>query len=353
LTNKEKVYGIGLMGTAHVHAGWYAREFREAPQTKLLAVVDDDLKRAHTMLGTEASHVKSFYTDPAEMLKRKDIDIVCIASETSKHLNYAESASEAGKHICMEKVLETNLEKADKIIKSARKAGVKLICPPFVHDSNPVTNKTKELIDNGYIGKPNLAHFHTGHEGLIYSRWEEWFYDPEQSAGGALVDLGVHALYDSLYLFGEAQEISSVMTTVYTERMLGDYPLKNIKTEDNAITTIKFKNKMITVSDVSFTRMADKSNNAIYGTEGTIILHGSASPLMLYSPKNINQKTGQIEWKNPKVSPAKPGIEVIIQLIEKEEGTWRVNGKWARDVLEIVVAAYQSAKTQKTVTLPV
>lgn len=41
----------------------------------------------------------------------------------------------------------------------------------------------------------------------------------------------------------------------------------------------------------------------------------------------------------------------FIYLIEKEENTWRVNAKWARDVLEIVIAAYESAKTKRAISL--
>ena len=43
---------------------------------------------------------------------------------------------------------------------------------------------------------------------------------------------------------------------------------------------------------------------------------------------------------------------MIVDLIENEQGTPRVTGQWARDVLEVVLASYESARTGKTVTLP-
>ena len=346
---REKTYGVGILGAAHVHTSWYARELRESSWAEVKAVVDSNLERAHVMLGEEKSHIPDHYTEPAEMLKRDDIEVVCIASETCRHAEYAIAAAEAGKHICMEKVIALTLEEADEVIRAAEKAGVKLICPPFAHDANPVTRKTKELIEEGRIGTPNLAHFHTGHEGLIYDRWEAWFYDPAQSGGGALVDLGVHPIYDSLYLFGAAQEVTGMTTTFYRERMLGDYRLANIQTDDNAVTTIKFRNDVLCVSDVSFTRMADRSNTAIYGTKGTIILGDPSAPL-LYSHAT---GSGETKWEAPEIPSSKPPVELIVDLIEKEEGTWRVNGKWARDVLEVVLATYESAKTKRTVELPI
>jgi 1,5-anhydro-D-fructose reductase (1,5-anhydro-D-mannitol-forming) len=341
---RSKTYGVGILGTAHVHTGWYAREFRDSTWAEVKAVAEPDQECARAMLGDEAGHIKDFYTEPAEMLRRDDIEVVCIASQTSRHAEYAIAAAEARKHICMEKVIALTLDDADAIMRAAGKAGVKLICPPFVHDSKAEILKAKEIIDQGLIGVPTLAHFHTGHEGLIYSKWEAWFYDPAQSGGGALVDLGVHPIYEALFLFGEASEVSGMAATHYTERMLGDFPLSNIETDDNAVTTMRFKSGTLCVTDVSFTRMADRSNAAIYGTEGTIILGDRSAPL-LYSDASG-------EWKTPDLPKVKPSVEVIVDLIENEEDTWRVNGKWSRDVLEVVLASYESSSTGRTVALP-
>ncbi|MHC4561776.1 MAG: Gfo/Idh/MocA family protein [Planctomycetota bacterium] len=347
---RDTTYGVGILGCAHVHTGWYANELRESSWAEVKAVADPDLDRAKAMLGPEAEHIADFYTDPADMLARGDIDVVCISSETSQHLDFATAAAAAGKHICMEKVIALTLADADVIIDATANAGVKLICPPFVHDSKPELLKVKELIDAGAVGKPTLAHFHTGHEGLIYSPFEAWFYDPAKAGGGALMDLGVHPIYDSLFLFGPAKEVSGMITAAYTERMLGDFPLKGIQVEDNSVTTIKFANDMMVVSDVSFTRIADRSNSAIYGTEGTIILGDAAGPLLVHSPKLPGE--GDDPWHAPELAEGKPAVEVIADLLDSEEGTPRVTGKWARDVLEIVLASYESAKTGKTISLP-
>ena len=345
----KKVYGVGLISFAHVHAIGYARNFQQGPGTKLVAVADSNIERGKE--GANALGIKEFYSDPYDVLKRKDIDIVCITSETARHAEYAVATAEAGKHICMEKVLDVTLERADKIIKAAKKAGVKLICPPFPHDFNPALRKTKELIDDGYIGRPHFAHWHIGHGGPG-GRWSEWFYDPMEAGGGALIDLGVHPIYQVLYLFGEAREVLGTMSNIYSERIIGNKHLTNIQTEDNALTVIKFRNGVVSVSDVSFARRRDISNNAIYGTEGTIVLNSPFAPLTVYSTKMSEEWRG---WSVPELRlpiPPREQMELFLNLIEKEEGTWRVNGKWARDVLEIVLASYKSANTKGAVALP-
>ena len=347
---RDKIYGVGIMGCAHVHTGWYANELRESSWADVKAVADPDLDVARAMLGPEADHVSDFHDDPADLLARDDIDVVWISSRTDQHVPFAMAAIAAGKHVCMEKVLALTLADADAIMAAAAQAGVKLICPPFAHDTKPEMLKVKELIDAGAIGKPTMAHFHTGHEGLIYSPFEAWFYDPAKAGGGALMDLGVHPIYESLFLFGPAKEVSGMTTIAFKERMLGDFPVKDIQVEDNSVTTIKFANDVLVVSDVSFTRIADRSNSAIYGTEGTIILGDPAGPVLVNSPKLPG--VGDDPWAVPDLPEAKSSVELIIDLIENEEGTPRVTGQWARDVLEVVLASYESAKTGKTIQLP-
>ena len=344
---RDRTYGTGILGTGHVHTGWYAGELRESSWAEVKAVADPDEERTRGMLGPEMEHIADYYEDPASLLARDDIEVVLISSETCQHIDFAVQALEAGKHVCMEKVIAMSLEEADTIIGAARKAGVKLICPPFAHDNVASLVKAKEILDAGLIGEPTMAHFHTGHEGLIYSKFEEWFYDAKRSGGGALMDLGVHPIYDSLYLFGEAAEVSSVMHTHFTERMLGDYPLKNISVDDNAVTTIKFKNGTICATDVSFTRMGDQSNSAIYGTHGSIMFGGAVDALTYTSTKS-----GEEGWQTPKLPELKPSTENIVDMIENETDTWRVNGQWARQVLEVTLAAYKSDATGGRVKLP-
>ena len=348
MEKRENTHGVAILGTAHVHVGWYAGELRNSSWAVVKAVADENMERTQTMLGEEAQYIPDYTTDYREVLARDDIDTVCIASETSKHAELAVAAAEAGKHIVMEKVLSLSLADSDRIIEAAKKANVKIICPPFVHDVRPPISKAKQLLDAGEIGTPTAAHFHTGHEGLIYGKWEEWFYDPVLAGGGALVDLGVHPIYEALFLFGEASEVTGIFNTTFTERMLGDFPLSNITTDDNAIITVKFKNGVLCAIDTSHTRMGDRSNSAIYGTEGTIVMDDAAAPLAYLSTK----VAGEGEWQTPELTEGPSTTELIADLIDTEENTWRVNGQWGRAVQEIVLAAYQSAETKRVVQLP-
>ena len=67
-----------------------------------------------------------YYTDYKEMLKRSDIDVVCIATPTGTHSKIAIDCANAGKHILVEKPLDITLEKCDAVISVCMKQKVKL-----------------------------------------------------------------------------------------------------------------------------------------------------------------------------------------------------------------------------------
>ena len=54
----RKIYGVGLIGFAHVHAFGYAKAFQEGPGTKLVAVADSNVERGKE--GASALNIKEF-----------------------------------------------------------------------------------------------------------------------------------------------------------------------------------------------------------------------------------------------------------------------------------------------------
>src|SRR5262245_46402412 len=64
----------------------------------------------------------------AELLKRPDVDVVCVATPSGQHAEQAIAAAEAGKHVLVEKPLALGLADADAMIAACDTAGVRLGC---------------------------------------------------------------------------------------------------------------------------------------------------------------------------------------------------------------------------------
>ena len=66
------------------------------------------------------------YLDYREMLKKEDIDLIAIATESGKHAQIALECIEAGCNLIIEKPIALSLEDADEIIRKADEKGVKV-----------------------------------------------------------------------------------------------------------------------------------------------------------------------------------------------------------------------------------
>ena len=89
--------GTGMAGLTH------ARELRFVRNAELIAVASrrEDQVRQFAY----DYEVKHWYTDYRELLSNKDVDVVCVLVPTGLHAEVAIAASEAGKHVLVEKPL--------------------------------------------------------------------------------------------------------------------------------------------------------------------------------------------------------------------------------------------------------
>jgi len=92
------------------------------------------------------------YADFREVLVRKDVDAVMIATPDHWHIPMAIEAARAGKHISLEKPISTCVEHGRQLVKAIKKSGV-----ITRNDSEfrplPKFSKAIELVRNGRIGR--------------------------------------------------------------------------------------------------------------------------------------------------------------------------------------------------------
>ena len=92
---------------------------------------------------------------------------------------------------------------------AAEKAGLKTMVP-FTYRFMPTARYLKELMEQGYLGKPyhlNMRYY-TG-----YARDGKymWRFDLEESGSGVVGDLGTHWLYLADWFYGEIVAVSAIL----------------------------------------------------------------------------------------------------------------------------------------------
>jgi len=142
-----------MIQVAVVGAGYWGpnliRNFVSCPDTKLVAVCDKDEKRLKTVLAPYPS--VAAVTDFDELMARKDIDAVAIATPVNTHAPLGTAVLNAGKHLLVEKPLAASSEQAAALVKLAREKGLVLCVDHTFIYSGPV-QLMKKLVDSGELG---------------------------------------------------------------------------------------------------------------------------------------------------------------------------------------------------------
>jgi len=208
--------GGGFMGKAHSSAWLQVNHFFDAPaKVKLKTVVTGKTK----LEGFAANWgYEDFSHDWREAVTREDIDIVDIATPTYLHMEIAVAAAKAGKHIVCEKPCALNYGQCLTMADAAEKAGV----INFINHNYrrvPAVVYARQLVQEGRIGK--IFHWRGAY-------LQDWIIDPdfpliwqlraETAGGGALYDLGSHAVDLSRFIIGEPAAITAVTKTFVKDR---------------------------------------------------------------------------------------------------------------------------------------
>ena len=191
-TYRVGLVGFGYIGKVHAFA------HRNLPfffgslpfSTQLVRVCTghaDSARAAGEFLGVEG------VTDFRAVTEAPDIDVVHICTPNNLHREALLSAMAHGKHIYCDKPLTATLEEAEEI--AAALPGYHGIAQmTFQTRFLPATQRARQLIREGFLGRPlqfRCSFMHSGNIDLQAPR--KWRFAAE-AGGGVLADLGSHAL---------------------------------------------------------------------------------------------------------------------------------------------------------------
>ncbi|MFX1297882.1 MAG: Gfo/Idh/MocA family protein [Promethearchaeota archaeon] len=336
--------GIGIIGAGAV--GYeHIQNYKTSEYADVLAVVTRT--EAHAKQAAEKFGIESWYTDYKELLKRDDIVAVSICTPNYLHAQQVIDASKAGKHIICEKPLATTLEELDKMIQAAREANVFLMNPShqrFV----PVLENIKSVLD--LLGTITSVRYRFGHEGP-YTHWhpisdEKWFFDMDKSRGGVLLDLGPHALDLLDWYFGAVEKVQGAIIHTFE---------KATKVEDTAILLLKFKSGLIAELEASWVSHPPFNEFQIYGTKGAIQVDiWERSPIQ-FMPKKLkrNKRVKELSFDGVLSQIAMSKQKMINYFVDcvRNNKEPEMTGETGRRILQVILAGYESARTNSPVVL--
>ena len=277
--------GAGNIARAHLEA------YKNVENAEIVALCDineETLAETAQMFG-----VKKTYTSEAEMLKNEEPDACDVCVWNCAHAECSIMALNAGLNVMCEKPMATSADEAQQMIDAAKKNN-KLFMIGFVCRFGDEAKIAKDFIDNGYLGdiyysKATYLRRHGAPGG--------WFSDKARSAGGPVIDLGVHVIDLTRYLMGKPKALSvfastedklknrpNLKTTVdWTPK--GATPHDKFDVEDFAVAMIKYEGNKTTLLETSYSINGESvTKKELYGTKGGMNLNGA--DLKIYTEVN-------------------------------------------------------------------
>lgn len=339
---------VGLIGSQFVST-IHAESFKQVPAAHLLAVASPT--EEHVKPFAERHGIPHWFTDYRKMLEMDELDVVVLGLPNDLHCQATVDAAAAGKHVICEKPLCMNLQEADTMIQACRKAGVKLMYAEELCFT-PKYVRLKQLVEEGALGQVYLLKQSEKHDGPH----SPWFWDVERSGGGVTLDMGCHAVEFFRWMLGKPKALSvyaEMATYIHGDKTRGD---------DNSLIIVNFEGGVTALAEESWAKKGGMDDRAeVYGSEGVAyanLLMGNA--ILTYSAVGYGyavEKAGDTRgWTFTIYEEAwnygfPQEMAHFIDCVQHDKEPMET-GEDGKAVLEILFAAYESARTGRKVDLP-
>ncbi len=273
---EKKTLGLGLIGTGfmgktHVFGFATAARVFDLPfeiRFECVADATDELaKAAQASFGFKraSGDWRTLLDDPA-------IDIVDITAPNALHKEMALAALAAGKHVYCEKPLAPTAGDAAEMARAAAASG---LCTQvgFNYLANPLMKLAREMIRGGELGE--IRSYRGIHaEDYMAMRDSPWTWRHDPVGGGAMADLGSHALATAEFLLGPIREVFADSVTVIDERPgPGGEPVP-VEVDDITRALLRFDNGASGSIEASWVATGRKMQHdfEVYGSRGALAL---------------------------------------------------------------------------------
>lgn len=330
------ILNIGLIGLGFV-TEWHIHAFRADPRSQVAGLARDfygsdeaqQRQRLELEIAAQSYGVKA-YPSPQALIDDPAIDAVVVGSINSQHLPQIRRAIEQGKPLLVEKPMLTELAAYDEIVDQTN-AGNVLLFPGHNFLYQGAVQKARALLNENRLGRllhGSLAVTHT----ISAGHANGWRGKRALAAGGALMDSGHHLVYQSIYLLGRPTQVQA-----FTSRQV----LTQMDCEDTAQVSLCYPSGVMGVILQSWASGHGEGINGIrfLGDQGNLVLtdalylNGEKVDTNLgYGASFDNQAKAFVDY----VTRGVPPLSTVAD---------------ARTTLEITLAAYQSAATDRVVRL--
>ncbi|MDX2345289.1 MAG: Gfo/Idh/MocA family oxidoreductase [Legionella sp.] len=342
---QHKKINLALVGCGRISKNHLDAIKAHQDKLNLIAVCDSNQVAAKAVA---LAHKAAIYTSFESMLDNPDIDLVILCTPSGLHPRQTIQAAKAGKHVLTEKPMATRWKDGTDMVRACDNANVRL----FVMKQNrlnPTIQALKRAIDSDRFGRIYLANVN-----VFWARSQDYYNQGGwrgsfEFDGGAFMNQASHYVDLVQWLLGPVQSVHAMMGT------LG----RKIEAEDTGVLNIRWRQgTMGSVSVTTLTYPKDyEGSMTILGEKGTVRIGGVAlNQIERWDFSESLPEDGQIQTENYETESVYgfghlPYYANMIDCLQGKPADI-TDGRSGLSALELLVAAYRSARDDKTVHLP-
>ncbi|MER8481743.1 Gfo/Idh/MocA family oxidoreductase [Mesorhizobium sp. M1322] len=262
--------GTGFMGKTHVFGFAAAQRVFDLPYELVLHTVADRTEE----LAAQAAQALGFARasgDWRRLVEDREIDMIDITAPNAFHKEMALAAIAAGKHVYCEKPLAPLAADARQMAEAAEAAGVKTQVG-FNYLCNPMFALARDMIHEGELGE--IRSYRGIHaEDYMADAECPFTFRHDPVGGGALADLGSHALATAEFLLGSVEQVLGDSVTVIASRPDSRGGRRTVEVDDIGRAFLRFASGASGSIEASWVATGRKMQHdfEVYGTKGALV----------------------------------------------------------------------------------
>jgi UDP-N-acetylglucosamine 3-dehydrogenase len=334
---------IGVIGCGLIARRTHLPAYAASADADLVAVCSGS--RASAESAAAEFGVRRVHDDWRALIADSEIDAVDICAPNALHAPIAIAASQAGKHVLVEKPMALSLAEADAMIAAARAAERVLMVAHNLR-YQPVYEAIKRIVADGLIGRPLAARGVFMHAGPdeFWGATSDWFWQEQAAGGGALLDMGIHMIDLLRWFIDEPVVEVEAMTARLAKPTFAD---------DNAFVLLRFAGGAIASMQASWTaRPFPDREVVIHGERGHVALgRAQGEPPALHVQDGGPETARKVDIALPAVSALVNPFVHFLRVV-REGIPPLTSGEEGRATLAVTLAAYEAARSGCKGALP-
>jgi len=336
---------IAIVGCGRISKNHFGSIEKHAGELELVAVcdIDADVLGAH-----KTQYQVNGYRSMDEMLRNEELDLVAICTPSGLHPEQVVLAAQYGVDVMTEKPMATRWSDGVRMVKACDAAGVRL----FVVKQNR-SNSTLQLLKRA-VSEARFGRIHMVHLNVFWSRPQAYYDSAKwrgtwELDGGAFMNQASHYVDLLDWLIGPIDRVQAMTSTL----------VRDIEVEDTGVLNVRWRNGALGSMAVTMLTYPKNMEGSItiLGEKGTVRIGGMAvNDIQHWEFADEKDYDADIKEANYATTSVygfghplyyHNVIEVMRGRAEPD-----TDGREGLKSLEVLIAAYLSARDGKTVALP-